>query len=72
MDRRVLQLVIAPWAGVALVLIKKTNSIGEKRKRNRAKKGNENRIMINEIEKQKGEGEKTFLSLVNSESIIAC
>jgi len=65
-------LVIAPWAGVALVLIKKTNSIGEKRKRNRAKKGNENRIMINEIEKQKGEGEKTFLSLVNSESIIAC
>lgn len=65
-------MVIAPWAGVALVLIKKTNSIGEKRKRNRAKKGNENRIMINEIEKQKGEGEKTFLSLVNSESIIAC
>jgi len=58
MDRRVLQLVIAPWAGVALVLIKKTNSIGEKRKRNGAKKGNENRIMINEIEKQKGEGEK--------------
>jgi len=52
-------LVIAPWAGVALVLIKKTNSIGEKRKRNGAeKKEMENRIMINEIEKQKWEGEK--------------
>jgi len=71
MDRRVLQLVIAPWAGVALVLIKKTNSIGEKRKRNAAKKGNENRIMINEIEKQERR-RGTFLSLVNSESIIAC